>query len=100
MSFYCIYADSLLHGTGIRAGGTLVTCGPIGTRLCALAGPTHTLAPPAAQKAQAGHTGVSTSGAVTVLTLPVRCTLAEATVTDTMTCERRRDRVQLKSETV
>lgn len=77
-------ADSLLHGAGIRAGGALVTCGPVGTRLGAITGPAHTLAPTAAQQTQAGHTGVSTSGAVTVITLPVRCTLAEATITDSM----------------
>lgn len=84
-------ADSLLHGAGIRARGALVTCGPVGTRLGALAGPAHTLAPPAAQQAQVGHTGVSTSGAVTVLTLPVWCTLAEATVTDAMAWKRKED---------
>lgn len=77
-------ADSLLHGAGVRAGGALVTCRPIGTWLGALAGPAHTLAPPAAQQAQVGHTGVSAPGAVAVLTLPVWCTLTEATVTDAM----------------
>ncbi len=78
-------ADSLFHGAGVRAGGALVTCGPVGTGLGALTGSTHTLAPTAAQQAQVGHTGVSTSGAVTVVTLPVWCTLAEATVTNAMT---------------
>lgn len=85
-------ADWLLHGAGVRAGGALVTCGPIGTWLGALTGPAHTLAPSAAQQTQVGHTGVSTSGAVTALTLPVWCTLAEATVTDAMTWERRKYR--------
>lgn len=80
--------DSLLHGAGIRTGRALVTCGPVGTGLSALTGPTHTLAPATAQQTQVGHTGVSTSGAVTVLTLPVWCTLAEATVTDTVAWER------------
>ncbi len=86
-----LYADSLLHGTGIGAGGALVTCGPVRTGLGALTGPAHTLAPPAAQETQVGHTGVSTSGAVTVLTLPVWGTLAEATVTDAMACEGRKE---------
>lgn len=90
-------ADSLLHGAGVRTGGTLVACGPIGARLGALAGPAHTLAPPAAQQAQVGHTGVGPSGAVTVLTLPVRCTLTEATVTDAMAYERRRFKVSYLS---
>lgn len=83
-------ADSLLHGAGIRAGGTLVTCGTVGAGLGALTGPAHTLASPAAQQAQVGHAGVSASGAVAVFTLPVWCTLTEATVTDAMTCERRK----------
>lgn len=74
----------LLHGTGVGAGGTLVTRGSVGTWLRALAGSAHALTPPAAQEAHAGHTSVCTSGAVTVLTLPVWCALAEATVTDTV----------------
>lgn len=87
-----MHAHLLLHGTGVRAGGALVTRGPVRTGLGALTGPTHTLAPPTAQQTQVGHAGVSTSGAVTVLALPVRCTLAETTVTDTMAWEGRRDR--------
>lgn len=87
-------ADSLLHSAGVRAGGALVACGPIGTWLGALTGPAHTLAPPAAQQTQVGHTGVSTSGAVTVLTLPVWCTLAEATITDTMAWEGRLEEIR------
>ena len=83
-----LYADSLLHRTGIRAGGALVTRGPVSAEVGAITGPAHTLAPTAAQQTQAGHAGVSTSGAVTVLTLPVWSTLAEATVTDAMACER------------
>lgn len=83
-------ADSLLHGAGVRAGGTFVTSRPIGPWLGALTGPAHTLAPPAAQQAQVGHAGVSASGAVAVLTLPVWCTLTEATVTDAMTCDTQR----------
>lgn len=75
-------ADPLLHGAGIRAGGTLVTRGPVGSWLGALTGPAHTLAPPAAQQAQVGHAGVGASGAVAVLALPVGRALAEATVTD------------------
>lgn len=74
----------LLHGAGVLAGGALVTCGSVGTGLGALTGPAHTLAPAAAQQAQVGHAGVSASGAVTVLTLPVWVTLAKATVTDTV----------------
>lgn len=86
------FADSLLHSAGIRAGGALVTCGSVGPRLGALTGPTHTLAPPAAQQAQVGHAGVSTSGAVAVLTLPVWCALAETTVTDAMTWKGRKEK--------
>lgn len=82
---------SLLHGTGIRAGGTLVARGPVGPRLRALAGPAHALAPPAAQQAHAGHAGVGAPGAVAVLTLPVRGALAEAAVTDAVAWERRND---------
>lgn len=85
-------ADSLLHGAGVRAGGTLVACGAVCTGLGALARPAHTLAPTAAQQTQAGHAGVSTSGAVAVLALPVWCTLAEATVTDTMAWRERREK--------
>lgn len=84
-------ADSLLHGAGVRAGGTLVTRGPISTRLGALAGPAHTLAPAAAQQAQVGHAGVSASRAVAVLALPVWRTLTEATVTDAMAWKIRKD---------
>lgn len=83
-------ADSLLHGAGVRAGGTFVTSRPIGPWLGALTSPAHTLAPPAAQQAQVGHAGVGTSGAVTVLTLPVWCTLTEATVTDAVTWDTQR----------
>lgn len=83
-------ADSLLHGAGVRAGGTFVTSRPIGPWLGALTGPAHALAPPAAQQAQIGHAGVSASGAVAVLTLPVWCTLTEATVTDAMTWDTQR----------
>lgn len=50
--------DSLLHGAGVRAGGTLVAGGPIGPWLCALTGPAHTLAPAAAQQTQVRHAGV------------------------------------------
>lgn len=80
---------SLLHGTGVGAGGTLVARGPVGPRLRALAGPAHALAPPAAQQAHAGHAGVGASGAVAVLTLPVWGALAEAAVTDAMAWEKR-----------
>lgn len=80
---------SLLHGTGIRAGGALVARGPVGARLRALAGPAHTLAPPAAQQAHAGHAGVGAPGAVAVLTLPVGGALAEAAVTDAVAWETR-----------
>lgn len=83
-------AGSLLHGAGVRAGGALVARGPVGTWLGALTGPAHTLAPPTAQQTHAGHAGVSTPGAVTVLTLPVWRTLTEATVTDAMAWEGRR----------
>lgn len=82
---------SLLHGTGIGAGGTLVTRGPVGPRLRALAGPAHALAPPAAQQAHAGHAGVGASGAVAVLALPVGGALAEAAVADAVAWERRSD---------
>lgn len=75
-------SDPLLHGAGVRTGGALVARGSVGTRLGALAGPARTLAPAAAQQAQVGHAGVGASGAVTVVTLPVRRTLAEAAVTD------------------
>lgn len=74
--------DSLLHGAGVGAGGTLVAGGAVGPRLCALAGPAHTLAPPTAQQTQAGHAGVGAPGAVAVLALPVGGALAEAAVTD------------------
>lgn len=87
MATLCVCPGLLLHGAGIRAGGTLVTRGPIGTWLCALTGPAHALAPAAAQQAQVGHAGVSASGAVTVLTLPVWFTLAKTTVTHTVTCK-------------
>lgn len=80
--YECVWIPhSLLHCAGIGAGGALVAGGPVGSRLGALAGPTHTLAPATTQQAKAGHTGVSTAGAVTVLPLPVRVTLAEPTVT-------------------
>lgn len=82
---------SLLHGAGIGAGGTLVTRGPVGPRLRALAGPAHALAPPAAQQAHAGHAGVGAPGAVAVLTLPVGGALAEAAVADAVAWERRSD---------
>lgn len=80
-------AGSLLHGAGVGAGGALVTRGPVGPWLGALTGPTLTVTSPVAQQAHVGHTGVSTSGAVTVLTLPVWATLAETTVTDAMACQ-------------
>lgn len=82
---------SLLHGAGIGAGGTLVTRGPVGPRLRALAGPAHALAPPAAQQAHAGHAGVGAPGAVAVLALPVGGALAEAAVADAVAWERRSD---------
>lgn len=78
-------ADSLLHGAGVRTGGALVTRGPVSPRLCALTDPADTLAPPAAQQTQAGHAGVGASGAVTVFSLPVGRTLAEAAVANAMT---------------
>lgn len=76
--------DSLLHGAGVGAGGTLVAGGAVGPWLCALTGPANTLAPPAAQQTQVGHTGVGAPGAVAVLALPVGGALAEAAVTDTV----------------
>lgn len=85
----CVPPHSLLHGTSVGAGGTLIARGPVGPRLRALAGPAHTLTPPAAQQADAGHAGVGAPGAVAVLTLPVRGALAEAAVTHTVAWERR-----------
>lgn len=84
-----MFPRSLLHGTSVGAGGTLVACGPVGPWLRALAGPAHTLTPPAAQQAHAGHAGVGAPGAVAVFTLPVRGALAEAAVTHTVAWERR-----------
>lgn len=83
-----MFPHSLLHGTGVGAGGTLVARGPVGPRLRALAGPAHALAPPAAQQAHAGHAGVGAPGAVAVLTLPVGGALAEAAVADAVAWER------------
>lgn len=85
----CIY--SLLDAAGIRAGWTPLTSGPVGPWLGALTGPTHTLAPAAAQQAHTGHAGVCPGGTVTVLPHPVRATLAEATVTFTMAWQRHKE---------
>lgn len=74
--------NSLLHGAGVGAGGTLVAGGSVGPWLCALTGPAHTLAPPTAQQTQVRHAGVGAARAVAVLALPVGGALAEAAVTD------------------
>lgn len=72
-------AHSLLKGAGIRAGGTLLTGGPVGARLDADAAAALALAPAAAQQPVTGHAGVGARGAVTVVAGPVGVTQAVPT---------------------
>lgn len=67
-------SNSLLKGTGIWAGGTLLTGVSIGTWLDADAAATLTFAPATAQQPVAGHTRVSAGGAVAIVASPVRVT--------------------------
>ena len=74
-----VIPHSLLDGAGVGAGGALVTGGPVGPRLGALAFAADTGAAATAQPAHAGLAGVCARGAVAVLPRPVRVTLTGAT---------------------
>lgn len=70
----------LFDGAGVGAGGALLAGGSVGSGLGALTHPTLTAPAATAEEPDAGHAGVRARGAVTVLPLPARITLAETTV--------------------
>lgn len=82
----------LLYGAGVGTGGAFLTGGSVGSGLSALTHPADTLAPAAAQQADAGHAGVDAGGAVALLPLPTGITVAGATVTAPVACTQKKRR--------
>lgn len=75
----------LFNGAGVRTGGTFLTEGSVGAGLSAATHPALAVPPAAAQHAGVGQAGVFAGGAVAVLAFPASVTLAEPTVTLSMT---------------
>ena len=71
----------------IAAGGTALTGGPRGSRICADARAAHAVSSAAAEDPVLGDTGVRAGGAVAVLARPATPAHALATVTVTIICK-------------